>query len=105
MIRGDGIAPTAQLPPQIPDQLVLCKARLDCYEFMAAQPGTTPQQATVYQRAAQSCRAQYVDLLRDAKRCDDDIFDTMVYENESGPEYNLPADAGLLRDHELFLLD
>lgn len=104
-IRGNLTQPTDVLPTSIPDELIIAAARSYGYEFMMTQPNMDPKLAIAMIQFRRECRAEYADLLQAAKREDDNVFNSTVFENENGPTLSGPLDADYLQSHDIYWID
>jgi hypothetical protein len=105
MSKGDAVTPTQVLPGQIPDQLIMARARHYGHELVANQPDVDVKTKAYHLNALTRVDAEYRDLLNRAQLDDNSIFDSRVSNEETGPTYSGPLDSNYLQGHEIFLID
>lgn len=105
MIRGYSFINSQLIPSQIPDQLVMARARYYGHNLVANQPDTDIKTKAYHMQMMRSTEAEYNDLLQRAKVQDNSIFDDMVVTEETGPMLSGPLDADYLMSHVLYIID
>ena len=105
MTKGDAVLPTDVLPGQIPDQVIMARARHYGHELVANQPNVDVNTKAYHLSALTRVDAEYRDLLNTAQLRDNEIFDSRVVSEDCGPTFSGPLDSNWLQSHELFLID
>jgi hypothetical protein len=105
MTKGDAVTASDVLPPQIPDQLIMARARSYGHQLAANQANVDVKQKAFHITAKKMADGEYFDLLNTAKNNDNSIFDSRVLTEESGPALNGPLDSNYLQDHVLYFLE
>jgi hypothetical protein len=105
MTKGDAVLPTDVLPGQIPDQVIMARARHYGHELVANQPNVDVKTKAYHLSALTRVDAEYRDLLNRAQLDDNSLFDSRVISEDNGPTLSGPLDANYLQDHVVYQID
>ena len=105
-VNGLPLSPTVQFPTQVPDALVMARARHYGHELVANQPDTDIKNKAFHLNALTRVDAEYRDLLTRACLSDNSISDSLVItEESSGPVWSGPLDSDYIMSHDLFVIE
>lgn len=105
MIEGDTVGQTGNIPRQIPDQVVMARARHYAHQVVAQQPNVDVKTKMYHIQQAKVSDAEYYDLLNRAQLDDNSIFDARLVQEDNGPVLSGPLDADYLQSHVVYVLD
>jgi hypothetical protein len=105
MIEGDSLGTTGNIPRQVPDQVVMARARHYAHQVVAMQPNVDVKTKAFHLQQAKVSDAEYFDLLNRAKLDDNVIFDSRLVENQNGPYLSGPLDSNFLQSHVVYVMD
>lgn len=104
-IEGDTVGLTGNIPRQVPDQVVMARARHYAHQVVAQQPNVDVKTKMYHLQQAKVSDAEYFDLLNRAELKDNEIFDSRLVQNDMTPTLSGPLDSGFLQSHVLYVLE
>lgn len=104
-IEGDSVGLTGNIPRQVPDQVVMARARHYAHQVVAQQPNVDVKTKMYHLQQARVSDAEYFDLLNRACRTDNSLFDSQLVQENIGWTLNGPLDSNWAQSHQYFLID
>lgn len=105
MIEGDSVGQSGNIPRQIPDQVVMARARHYAHQVVAQQPNVDVKTKMFHLQQAKVSDAEYHDLLNRAELDDNCLFDARLVQEDSGYTLSGPLDANYMQSHVLYFVD
>ena len=105
LIEGDSVGLSGNIPRQVPDQVVMARARHYAHQVVAQQPNVDVKTKMYHLQQAKVSDAEYFDLLNRAELKDNEIFDSRLVQNDMTPTLSGPLDSNFLMSHVLYVLD